>query len=73
MLSKRKTEPSELSEFKRELMRVNGVQAVGESVSNGEFCFKVFFDSEQSLKDAVLPELGKIPIVCAISGSIEPQ
>ena len=43
MSSKRKTEPSELSEFKRELMRVNGVQAVGESVSNGEFCFKVFF------------------------------
>lgn len=73
MSSKEELEPFEMREFKRKLMRVNGVQAVGESVSNGEFCFKVFFDNEQSLEDAVLPEFGSISIVCAVSGSIEPQ
>ena len=66
-------EPSDLREFKRKLMRVNGVQAVGESLSDGEFCVKVFFADEQSMKDAVFPELESVSIVCAISGSIETQ
>ncbi|MDA7879900.1 hypothetical protein N9B41_00410 [bacterium] len=73
MSSNQEMEPSDLREFKRKLMRVNGVQAVGESLSNGEFCFKVYFTDEQSMKDAVFPEFESVPIVCVIAGSIEPQ
>jgi hypothetical protein len=73
MSSKREIEPSDLREFKQKLMCINGVQAVGESVSDGLFCLKVFFDHERSMRDAVLPELGPVPIVCTVSGSIETQ
>ena len=73
MSAKEKIEPSDLREFKRKLMSVRGVQAVGESVSEGSFCLKVFFDNEQSIKDAVFPGLDSVPIVCMVSGSIEAQ
>ena len=50
MSANEKIEPSDLREFKRKLMSVRGVQAVGESMSEGSFCLKVFFDNEQSIK-----------------------
>ena len=68
-----KFDPELIEEFKTTLMRLSGVQAVGESIADGRSCLKVYFLDEATMNSTIIPDEIQIPIVKTVSGSIQSQ
>lgn len=66
-------DPTSIEQFKVTLMKLNGVQAVGESVADGKPCLKVYFMDKATMTSTLIPDSIGIPVVKVVSGSIQSQ
>ena len=67
-------DPEILESIRNRLFALRGVQAVGESEIDGDFCLKVYFDSERSLTAAGIEHIVEgVRITTTVSGVIRSQ
>ena len=63
-----------LESTRQEILKLDGVQGLGESLWNDRPALKAFFSDEASLKRANLPaEISGIPVIGVTSGSFKKQ
>ena len=73
-MTKQNPDSRMLQSLIHELMRVDDVQAAGESEYDGKPCIKVYFSDEASLKESMIPESKHgVAIIKVVSGSIQAQ
>ena len=73
MTGEQEFDPEVINEFKAALMKLDGVQAVGESIADGKPCLKVYFLDDASMQTTLIPDAITIPVVKVVSGAIRPQ
>ena len=66
-------DPQLLETAKADLMQLDGVEAVGESMADGHPCIKVYFSNEDALHRAIIARCNGIPILLVVSGKILKQ
>lgn len=66
-------DPQLLETVKADLMQLDGVEAVGESMAEGQPCVKVYFSNEDALHRANIARCNGIPILLIVSGEIRKQ
>ena len=66
-------DPQLLETVIADLMQLDGVEAVGESMADGHPCIKVYFSNEDALHRANIARCNGIPILLIVSGEIRKQ